>query len=125
MNRSRERAIDEIPTSKINMYKFLEYTRPPPTPSTRFRMRDNFMNRVQSPMSRGDTNTIDYLNNQSVYSVEGSPAKEGQPMYDAIPPKPPTPGPPNMMPLNSNFLTSSFVISLSESTSFMYFIFEN
>lgn len=42
------------------------------------------MNRLGSPMSRGDANTIDYLNNQSVYSMEGTPTKEHVPVYDTI-----------------------------------------
>ena len=102
MNRSREHVMDEIPPTKVNMYKFLEYNRPPPTPPTRFKMRDNFMmNRLGSPMSR-DANTIDYLGNQSVYSMEGSPAKDTIHVYDNLPPKSPTPPHLNMAP-QSNY----------------------
>jgi hypothetical protein len=95
INRSRERGYDtEIPHGKVNMYKFLEYNRPPATPSSNFRMRDNYtMNRVGSPMSR-ESATIDLMNNQSAYSMEGSPMREHVHVaYDNLPPKPPTPDP--------------------------------
>lgn len=97
INRSKEREFDnEVPRGKVNMYKFLEYSRPPATPSSKFRMRDNYMmNRIGSPMSR-DSATIDFMNNQSAYSMEGSPIKEHVPVYESLPPKPPTPDPPRL-----------------------------
>ncbi|CAI2382127.1 unnamed protein product [Moneuplotes crassus] len=89
MNRSRERDYENIPKSKLNMYKFLEYNRPPSTPSAKFRMRDNYMgSKIGSPISRaGDSINIDNINNQSYLSVEGSPAQEAT--YEGLPPKTP------------------------------------
>ena len=94
INRSREREYNEIPKNKLNMYKFLEYNRPPSTPSKKFRMRDNYMgSRIGSPLSRvGDTLQIDISNNQSMYSQENLPAQDI--MYDGLPPK----SPPLIMP---------------------------
>jgi hypothetical protein len=92
MNRSRERDLEEIPKNRINMYRFLESNRPLHTPSSRLRMRDNYMmNRLGSPMSRD--HTIEFAGNQSVYSMEASPPKE-QVAFDYLPPKSPTPPPP-------------------------------
>jgi hypothetical protein len=93
INRSKERVYDdEIPRGKVNMYKFLEYNRPSATPSFSFRMRDNYKtNPVESPMSR-NSGTIDMMNNQSTYSMEGSPIGEhAHIVYDSLPPKSPTP----------------------------------
>jgi len=96
INRSGEKYNDDIPHSKINMYRFLEYNRPPATPSSKLRMRDNYMNhRAASPMSR-EANISHYLENQSVYSMEGSPIKESGPGFETLPPKSPSPQPPQM-----------------------------
>lgn len=88
MNRSKERDYENVPKSKLNMYKFLEYSRPPSTPSSKLRLRDNFVgSRLGSPISRaGDTIQIDNYNNQSYYSNEASPVQEG-----GLPPKTPQP----------------------------------
>ena len=98
LSQNKRASRPEVSTmSKVNIYKYLEYNRPP-TPSNRFRLKDNFMmesqNRVTSPPSR-ELDTIDILANQSSYSVTGTPMKDDQqPQFEQLPPKSPTPPPP-------------------------------
>ena len=89
INRSRERDYNDIPKSKLNMYKFLEYNRPPSTPSRKLGMRNNFIDsRIGSPISRAaDVVGVDYSNNQSILSGEGSPVHESG--FERLPPKSP------------------------------------
>ena len=66
-------------------YKFLEYNRPPTTSSYRVRLRDN-------------------------YSMDGTPVKEYVPTFDSLPPKSPTPQPPQLRMTGGNeFCKKSFV----------------
>ena len=96
ISRSRERDKNDIPPTKVNMYKFLESNRPPTTSTNRHRLKDNYMvQRLGSPMSR-DANTMEFTANQSNYSMEGTPMKDAAPAYDSLPPRAPTPPPPQM-----------------------------
>ena len=105
MSKPRRTQNDPSTLGKINMYKYLEYNRPP-TGTGRLRMRDNFMlhQRVQSPANR-DLDTIELMANQSSYSVSGtfitfpSPSiglKDAETSFEPLPPKSPTPPPPNI-----------------------------
>lgn len=123
MHKPKRNEQDPTTLHKINMYKYLEYNRPA-TGTGRFRMRDNFMmnmnNRIASPSSRErDFDTIDILANQSAYSVMGTPMKENEPVFDALPPKSPTPPPPMVQmapPTHPNMSHSNMNLALNSLT---------